>query len=250
MVHKFFKFLIFIFICLFAATLPKLIFAQSCPAQVVVDHFVCPAINANGTCKSPEIDRGQPTWAVDCQQVGGNCQSVSGVCSSNDTCSPQTISVEGVPQTICTCSGSVVQCNQGGGGGGSCGGVGDTCAVNSDCCSGRCSGSRGICVNQPTGGICNLTTINCPVGTVRGSTIIGSQCENYTCTSYMGSAQGQGACCNWEPGDTICGDWYDCPTKNNPNKVCRDCTTEPDTCKQYSYNQYNCVSTCSVSEIS
>lgn len=31
------------------------------------------------------------------------------------------------------------------------------------------------------GPICNLATINCPPGTIRGSTIIGSQCENYAC---------------------------------------------------------------------
>lgn len=149
MSSKLSKFLVFISFCFFATVLPKFTFAQSCPAQVVVDHFVCPANDSFGRCDPPEIDRGQPTWAVDCQQVGGNCQSVSGVCSSIDTCSPQTISVEGVPQTICTCSGSVVQCNQGGGGGGgSCGGVGVSCAVNSDCCSGRCSGSGGICINQ------------------------------------------------------------------------------------------------------
>lgn len=91
---------------------------------------------------------------------------------------------------------------------------------------------------------CPLARVDCPVGTVRGSTIVGTQCTSWKCTNSVGSAQQTGSCCNWEPGDTICGGWYDCPTPSNPNKVCRDCEEEEDFCRQYNYDTYNCVSVC------
>lgn len=109
----------------------------------------------------------------------------------------------------CTgCGWSTTACGGDGGGGG--GGNGEPCSSNGDCASGRCSQSRGICVNPPDGGgdQCDLSYANCPPGTTRGSTVVGSQCAQSNCTA--GSAQIQGDCCR----DVViapasCGDWYD-----------------------------------------
>ncbi|MEW6083396.1 MAG: Ig-like domain-containing protein [Chloroflexota bacterium] len=131
-----------------------------------------------------------------------------------------------------------------GGGGGNCSGIGVSCSTNSECCSGRCSASRGICVNEPSSGVECTGPINCPAGTIRGSTLIGSQCESYQCTGNVGSAQQTGSCCDFYTPPRVCGPWYDCPTPSNPNKQCRDCEQEPGWCQKYNYEQYNCVSVC------
>ena len=147
------------------------------------------------------------------------------------------------------------------GGGAECGiGVGAGCPAGYSCVSGNCvapgptppGGGSCPCGLNNQGGCascggpaCNLSTIDCPVGTVRGSTIVGSQCTSYQCQNYTGSAQQIGDCCNWRTFPQECGEWYSCPTKNKPSKLCRDCTEEPPFCAQYNYDQYNCVSICS-----
>lgn len=139
--------LIFALVFLFAFTTVKarLAFAQSCPQNFPIDQFGCGAPTLQGQCEPPQFVR---STTVDCSPNGqGSCQTTTGFCSSNDTCSYN------AGTGTCDCSRSVVQCNtSGGGGGGNCSGVGDSCTDNGDCCSGRCSGSRGICVNEPSGG--------------------------------------------------------------------------------------------------
>ncbi len=118
-------------------------------------------------------------------------------------------------------------------------------------------GSPGVPGGGGGGGgfVCPLARVDCPLGSVRGSTLLGSQCESYQCQSNVGSAQVKGSCCKWTQPPQECSDWYCgykpgpggkiCATKNNPNKCCRDCTQEPPTCGQYNYETYNCVSVCS-----
>lgn len=132
-------------------------------------------------------------------------------------------------------------CGAGGGGGG----VGDSCSSDNQCDSGCCNENQGICGNCD-GFICPLAKIYCPAGTVRGSTVVASQCESYRCSNNVGSAQQMGSCCDFYTPPRECGDWYDCPTPSNPNKVCRDCTQDPPWCNRYNYDTYNCVSTCNI----
>lgn len=56
--------------------------------------------------------------------------------------------------------------------------------------------------SPPPGGggggfICPFDPTFCPEGTVRGTTLLGSQCESYQCGSNVGSAQQVGSCCNF-----------------------------------------------------
>lgn len=181
------------------------------------------------------------TVSANCFQIDGpffQCGTLSEQCSDDASGEAFGTAVYScgsyIPQQNCTgCYFHHYRCDT------SCGNSGET----NGCPCGR--NNRGECA-RCGGPICNLATINCPPGTIRGSTIIGSQCENYACNpGYVGSAQQVGDCCNWEPGDTICGDWYPIPCGGGGQPKCqRDCETEPDTCKQYNYNQYNCVTTC------
>ncbi len=102
----------------------------------------------------------------------------------------------GNPVGKCTgCGWSTTACGGGGGGGGNCSDVGVGCSSNNDCCSGRCSAQRGICVNEGNPN-CPLVPVGCPVGTVRGSTVVSNQCLTYQCQNDIGSAQVIGMCCN------------------------------------------------------
>lgn len=107
---------------------------------------------------------------------------------------------------------------------------------------------------QPPGGgggggggfVCPFTGLDCPVGTVRGSTLIGSQCESYQCANSIGSAQQTGTCCDFYTPPRECGDWYPIPCGGSGQPKCkRDCTQEPGWCQKYNYETYNCVSVCS-----
>lgn len=123
------------------------------------------------------------------------------------------------------------------------------------------------CDDQPCGGpgvpggggggfVCPMARVDCPLGSVRGTTLQGSQCESYQCQSNVGSAQQTGSCCNWNTPPRECSDWY-CGNDRGPRgntcgfrangeeRCCRDCTQEPPWCVQYNYETYNCVSTCS-----
>lgn len=161
--------------------------------------------------------------------------------------------------TSSTCNGTPPNCNQvvssveipcgggGGGGGGSCTEQGNGCSSDSECCSGRCN-SSGVC-GSATGPQCtDLTPVDCPPGTVRGSTIVGSQCSSYACNNSQGSAQEVGACCRWVViAPRVCGPWTcggPCGTPSNPNRCCRECTEEEIGCGSYTFNQYNCVGLC------
>ncbi len=136
----------FVFMFAFSTVKARLTSAQTCPQNFPIDQFGCgvpdPTFN---TCGPPQFVR---STTVDCSPNGqGSCQTTFGFCSSNDTCSYN------AGTGTCDCSRSVVQCNtSGGGGGGNCSEIGVGCSGNSDCCSGRCSANRGICVNEPSGG--------------------------------------------------------------------------------------------------
>lgn len=113
----------FLILTSLGATKPKPILAQSCPLNFPVDVYYCPPYS-NGRC--PDIAY-SGREQVDCYSNNGNCPTVIGYCSSNDTCTYSTyINPEtGSQETGCNCSYSPVQCNQGGGGGGgNCSGVG------------------------------------------------------------------------------------------------------------------------------
>ena len=147
-------------------------------------------------------------------------------------------------QTGVTCTGcgwSTTACSGGGGGGG--GGIGEPCSSDSDCSSGRCSAQRGICVDAG-GFICPEDPVYCPSGTVRTATVVRSSCLNPKCTA--GSAQTIGDCCSGHWNKGACTDWYDCPTRNNPNKVCRDCEDDEFICTTQNYITYRCDPVCSV----
>ena len=60
----------------------------------------------------------------------------------------------------------------------------------------------------------------------------------------QGNAEVQGGCCQTAGGGRTCGDWYKCPTRNNPNKMCRDCEEQPEYCAKYSYTTYACKLNC------
>ena len=164
-------------------------------------------------------------------------------CCTNADCGGQTCA--NAPSPICpdanfnygSCTGGGTECGYGAGagcpggyvcvygdcvipGGGGGGGTGDWCSGDSDCGSGCCNTNKNYCTNC-SGFVCPADPVACPPGTTRSATVTGSQCLNPKCTA--GSAQTIGDCCSghWDKG--ACSDWYDCPTKNNPNKVCRDC---------------------------
>lgn len=86
--------------------------------------------------------------------------------------------------------------------------------------------------------------INCPPGTTRGTTRLSQVCTRPTYCPGLGSAQQTGECCKWFNEPRECGDWYDCPTPNNPDKMCRDCTEGSHECGWGYVETYNCVSIC------
>ncbi len=61
----------------------------------------------------------------------------------------------------------------------------------------------------------------------------------------MGNSQRSGGCCKTRTIKGTCGDWYPCGTPNNPNKLCRDCTSDETFCTKDWVNTYACVPTCS-----
>lgn len=233
------KFVFFLLLAIFAfyfsngEALAQCPAGQACMGTTVVDD--------EKGCEIDDIGGNQVcTQAYGSLGIQVSCDSSCGYSQYDDIClggtPPNCISELRLERGSC--------CGNGGGGGGG-GTTGEPCSSNSDCSSGRCSQRRGICVDPPdsSGNECNLGYVNCPPGTIRGSTVVGSQCANSNCTA--GTAQVQGDCCrDVVIAPSTCSDWYDCPTRNNPNKVCRDCTDEETMCIQYTFTQYNCVSVC------
>lgn len=140
--------------------------------------------------------------------------------------------------------------------GGPCGGDTFPGSCNSSCspvCGGGARVEGGNCYVQGStpppggggGGSCSptATKVDCPTGTVRGTTVVASQCGGNTCVG-LGSAQVSGDCCNWVTDPRECSDWYYCPTPNNPTKMCRDCTNPQPYCNRWTLNTYDCVSVC------
>ncbi len=59
-----------------------------------------------------------------------------------------------------------------------------------------------------------------------------------------GNAQREEGCCQTGGGKRTCGDWYNCPTRNNPDKMCRDCEETPEFCAKSTWTTYACKATC------
>ncbi len=135
------------------------------------------------------------------------------------------------------CGPGLYACNDGAAHGGS----GNCCAVG--------AGSGGGGGGGGGGRDCSREVFYFPSGYVRGS-LISSACVRNAIISEcggVGSAQTQGDCCETGGGKQTCGEWYDCPTRNNPNKVCRDCEEEPEFCRATTLNRYTCVPSCTPS---
>jgi len=114
-------------------------------------------------------------------------------------------------------------------------------ACNRGCCAVGSSGggsSGGTCGEPQYWGI------DCPPGTQRGGTQLSKVCSRPSYCPGLGSAQTSGECCHWFNEPRVCGDWYDCPTPNNPTKMCRDCTEGTHECGWNYIETYNCVSIC------
>lgn len=91
---------------------------------------------------------------------------------------------------------------------------------------------------------CNQTPNNCPAGIARTDILLSSRCvSGYQNHCNVGTAAEVTACCAYgAPPPQVCTDWYPCPTNNNPNKVCHDCSQEPAPCIGYTVNTYSCNS--------
>lgn len=186
-------------------------------------------------------------WECEFRTVNGNtsqyCYGTPTGCVSAGGCSSQ--GCAGV-----SCEAGFYACNNGccpiGGGGGQCG---DTYPC------GTPSNPDKICYISCGGGgaaACRSGKTDCPAGTVINlNQVISQSCEVVNSERQcggIGSAQrtdgSQGACCRWVQPPRECGDWYPCGTRNNPDKMCRDCTEEPAYCANARLTTYGCVSTC------
>lgn len=132
----------------------------------------------------------------------------------------------------------------------SCSGGGPGSCPNTQSCvcgsSGYCGGSacQWDCSCQNNNG-CTGTgvTINCPSGTVRSDTLIGSQCAKMC--AGIGTAQVAGGCCDWVTTPASGCDWEPCGTYSNPSKVCRVCDEGEDTwCRTGTTYTYSCTPVC------
>lgn len=119
------------------------------------------------------------------------------------------------------------------------------CGGTKVCCKGSCVGA-GQCGG---GGLDTQNGPSCGAGyAVDYTQPISSMCGLPTNVNYVpGNAQRQEGCCKTAGGKKTCGDWYDCPTPNNPNKMCRDCEEEEEYCAKYTWTTYACKSTCTPS---
>lgn len=84
--------------------------AQTCPASVTIDEYRCNPTPLSGTtCGDPFRVSTGSTYSCGWNSGSNTCLTVSGVCSSNDSC------VYSADQ--CRCTTSPVDCNNPGGGG-------------------------------------------------------------------------------------------------------------------------------------
>ena len=167
----------------------------------------------------------------------------------------------------CWCSGT---CNWTGGGGGgsscpgecrqgsSCGvgysgasgcsgqGPGGGCKTNQVCCSANSCGSGG----GGGGSVACVAPQDCPPGTVKSATVKSAVCQPlcgdnaWGTGGSPGTAQSYTECCQWEEtggGNCV---WEPCPTKNNPNKICKVCDPVETWCKKETVTTYECIPSC------
>lgn len=111
----------------------------------------------------------------------------------------------------------------------------------------NCGGGGATPAPGGGGGQCNAnaSVVNCPPGSVKGTTVVSSQCGGRTCNG-LGSAQAIGACCRTYTPPRECSDWYCCKYNqyNQCTKNCRDCTDPPTECVSSNLDTYNCIVTC------
>lgn len=91
---------------------------------------------------------------------------------------------------------------------------------------------------------CPWQQVNCPPGTIIDlSQPLNKFSAKVSYCPSPGTAQREtGVCTYMTPGTkSVCGDWYNCPTANNPGKMCRDCTEEePGFCASREIQNYSC----------
>lgn len=114
-------------------------------------------------------------------------------------------------------------------------------------CGEKADGSCKPCNNNRCDGVNLWPVTNCPQGTTRSNNVLSSVCyTNGQVSCYPpGTAQLAGGCCSTRTIRGTCSDWYSCPTPNNPNKMCRDCTPDETVCTGTTVTTYQCVSICS-----
>lgn len=124
-------------------------------------------------------------------------------------------------------------------------GPGGGCKSNQVCCAANsCGGGGGggtIQCTQPQ---------DCPPGTVKSTTVVASACEPLCGNNAWGTggspgtAQSYTGCCDWEEtggGNCV---WENCPTKNNPKKLCKVCDPVETWCKRETVTTYTCIPSC------
>jgi len=209
------------------------VFSLSFPLTTRAQQCCTNADCGGQTCLNPPVGCGPERGYGSCTGGGTECGWGAGAgCPGGYTC------VSG----NCCLNGNCAAPTPPSGGGGGGGGIGESCSSDADCASGRCSAQRGICVDAG-GFICPEDPVYCPSGTVRTATVTRYSCLNPKCTA--GSAQTIGNCCSGHWNKGACSDWYDCPTRNNPNKVCRDCEDDEFVCTTQEYITYQCLPVCS-----
>lgn len=116
---------IFLFFVLFLSEIKK-VDAQSCPSKIVYDAYKCGDYSLDTGCSAPVYDYSSEIGCL-YDSINNNCSSITGLCTSNDTCT-KTAKPFGVGY-FCKCSNSAIDCNNpptgtpppgGGGGGASC----------------------------------------------------------------------------------------------------------------------------------
>lgn len=123
-------------------------------------------------------------------------------------------------------------------------GPGGGCKSNQVCCSANSCGGGGGGTTQ-----C-VSPVDCPPGTVKSATVTSSACDPVCGNNAWGTggtpgtAQAYTGCCQYETtggGNCV---WEPCPTKNNPNKVCKVCDPEETWCKKETVTTYECIPSC------
>ncbi len=174
---------------------------------------------------------GWECYDYNCDENGcsSTCTGTPAGCSDNPTCN-----LTGDCESEVSCGPGYYACNRvccDVGGGEAC-----ECGVRADGKCRSCGGGENSC---------EWSQVNCgPNQVVDKSNVISSICARISYCPGPGTAQAIAGCCQERGGRTTCGDWYYCPTRNNPSKMCRDCETEETYCVANTIVTYGCRSVC------